>query len=66
MPGWIRNLVMIVALGGWAATIVAYLLQGQFPGPALLGVPGGLYIAIGPGLPALPTRRRNPPTGSES
>lgn len=58
MPGWIRNLVMIVALGGWTATIVAVLLQGGVPDAVLLGVPGGLYIAIGPGLPALPRRRR--------
>lgn len=66
MPGWIRNTTMIVGLTGWAATIIAYLVQGEFPGAALLGIPGGLYLAIGPGLPSLPGRRRTPSAGGES
>lgn len=57
MSPWIRNLVMIVALIGWAATIAGYLVQGKLPDAPLLGVPGAVYLAMSPILPI--PRRRN-------
>lgn len=47
-PGWLKNLVMLVALAGWAAAVIATLAAGALPDPVLLGVPGGLYVALYP------------------
>lgn len=56
MAPWLRNLVMLVALAGWAAVVAGYLIQGQLPDAPLLGVPGAVYLALSPSL--LRRRRR--------
>lgn len=48
MPQWLRNLVMLVGLGAWTAVVVVSLFKGQLPDPLLLGVPGGLWLALNP------------------
>lgn len=63
MKDWVRNTVTLVALLGWAATLAGYLLQGELPTPALLGVPGGIWLMMSPSLPNLPRRRTR--SGSE-
>lgn len=57
MAPWLKNLVMLVALGGWAATIAAYLVQGELPDAPLLGVPGAVYLAMSPNLPTIGRKR---------
>jgi len=52
---WLRSLVMLTALCGWAAALIATLATGQVPDPILLGVPGGLYVAMFP--PPMPWQR---------
>ncbi len=47
---WVRNLVMLTALAGWAAVIAGYLVKGQLPDAPLLGVPGAVYLAMSPQL----------------
>lgn len=53
--GWVKNLVMLTALAGWASAVIATLASGGLPDPVLLGVPGGLYVALNP--PKLSWRR---------
>lgn len=53
---WLKSATMIVALAGWAAVVAAYLLKGELPDPILLGVPGGLWLALHPPRP--PWQRR--------
>lgn len=48
---------MLVGLTGWAATIAAYIIQGQLPDALLLGVPAGLILALAP--PVRSFRRNN-------
>lgn len=62
LPAWVRNLIIITFMIGWAATITAYLLQGKLPDAPLLGVPGAVYLAMSPSLPAISRRK---PTGGE-
>ncbi|MER7280429.1 hypothetical protein ABT369_38930 [Dactylosporangium sp. NPDC000244] len=50
---WLRNLVMITTLTGWAAVVAGYLAQGKLPDAPLLGIPGAVYLAMSP-----PTIRR--------
>lgn len=52
---WLRTLVMLAGLAGWSAAVVATIAAGQLPDPLLLGVPGGLYVALHP--PAMPWQR---------
>ena len=58
MPAWVRNLVVLVALAGWAVTIGAYIWQGQLPGAPILGVPGAIWLAMSPTLPNINIPRR--------
>jgi hypothetical protein len=48
MPAWLRNLVMLVGLGGWLAVVIVSLLRGQAVDALLLGVPAGLVLALAP------------------
>jgi hypothetical protein len=61
---WVRNLVMLTALAGWAAVVAGYLVQGQLPDAPLLGVPGAVYLAMSPQL--LRRRPRNEPDSEDS
>ena len=54
---WLRNLVLLIALAGWAATVIGYLAMGKLPDAPLLGIPGAVYFALSPSLPG---RRRKP------
>lgn len=45
---WVRNLVLLTAIGGWLAVVAGYLVQGQLPDAPLLGVPGAVYLAMSP------------------
>lgn len=65
MAPWVRNLVTIVALFGWVATIVGYLLQGKLPDAPLLGVPGVVWLAMSPNLSAAVAKRRTRPNGDK-
>ncbi len=44
----VRNLVILVVLIGWAATVGATLLKGQLPDAPLLGIPGAVWLALHP------------------
>jgi len=57
MEPWLRNAVMIVTLTVWAVVVAAYLYAGELPDAVLLGVPGGIYLALSP----LPFRRKPKP-----
>lgn len=59
LPSWVRNLVILIAMGGWAATIAGYLLQGKLPDAAILGVPGAVYLAMSPNLPSIGRRPKS-------
>ncbi len=48
MSTWVRNLTMLVGLGGWSAVVIAYLVQGKLPDAYLLGVPAALVLALAP------------------
>ncbi|HEX5543671.1 MAG TPA: hypothetical protein VFX60_19310 [Micromonospora sp.] len=48
MPQWLRNLVMLVVLAAWLAVVIVTLIRGELPDPILLGVPGGLWLALNP------------------
>ncbi|MEU7609561.1 hypothetical protein [Micromonospora sp. NPDC049204] len=48
MSTWVRNLAMLVGLGGWSAVVIAYLFQGKLPDAILMGVPGALVLALAP------------------
>ena len=60
MPKWLRTLVMLVGLGAWLAVVIVYLLRGELPDAALLGVPAALVLALAP-----PTFGRNRSSGDE-
>lgn len=64
MPQWLRNFVMIVALGGWLAVVIVYLVQGELPDALLLGVPAGLVLALAP--PIRKRRQQKPREGDDS
>jgi hypothetical protein len=38
--------VILVVLGVWVVVVAAYLIAGQLPSPALLGVPGAVVVAV--------------------
>jgi hypothetical protein len=61
METWLRNAVMLVSLGVWTIVVAAYLHAGQLPDAVLLGVPGGIYLALSPTL----LRRRAKPEEDE-
>jgi hypothetical protein len=48
MPQWLRNLVMLVVLGGWLAVVTTSLVQGKLPDAAVLGVPAAVVLALAP------------------
>lgn len=56
---WLKNTVMLVALAGWTAAVTASLLKGSLPDPVLLGVPGGLWLALHPPRPPWSRRSAN-------
>lgn len=64
MPQWLRNLTMILGLGGWLAVVVVYLAQGELPDALLLGVPAGLVLALAP--PIRKRRQAKPEEGDDS
>lgn len=64
-----RNGVMLVALSGWLAVVVAHLVQGKLPDAALVSVPAGLILAFGawpkqPRPPDPPVQRAAEPGGT--
>lgn len=46
MPDWLKTMVLIVGLGGWLATVVVSLIQGELPNAATLGIPTTLLVAF--------------------
>ena len=48
MPQWLRNLTLLVGLSVWVLVVVASLVKGELPDAILLGVPGGLFLALAP------------------
>lgn len=56
MPDWLKTLALIIGLGGWLATVIVSLVQGELPDPTTLGIPAALVIAIAP--PVTIARRR--------
>lgn len=46
MPDWLKTVVLIVGLGGWLATVIVSLVQGELPSPATLGIPTTLLVAF--------------------
>jgi hypothetical protein len=58
MPQWLRNLVMLVVLGGWLAVVTVSLMQGKLPDAAVLGVPAAVVLALAP--PGALSRRKPP------
>ncbi len=48
MPGWAKNLVLIVGLSGWLAVVIAPLLKDQIPDAPMMGIPAALWIALAP------------------
>jgi hypothetical protein len=46
VPPWLRNVVILVVLGVWVVVVAAYLIVGELPTPALLGVPGAVVVAV--------------------
>jgi hypothetical protein len=48
MPQWLKNLVMIVGLGGWLAVVVVRLASHELPDAIMLGIPAGLVLALSP------------------
>ncbi len=44
----IRNLVIIVVLIGWVATVGTTIAKGQIPDAPLLGIPGAVWLALHP------------------
>lgn len=51
MQDWIKNTVMLVALGAWAAYVSASLIRGDQIDAILWGVPGAIYFALNPSIP---------------
>lgn len=44
----IRNLVIILVLIGWVATVGTTIIKGQIPDAPLLGIPGAVWLALHP------------------
>lgn len=44
----VRNLVIIVVLIGWCATVGTTIAQGKIPDAPLLGIPGAVWLALHP------------------
>ncbi len=44
----VRNLVIIVVLIGWCATVGTTIAKGQIPDAPLLGIPGAVWLALHP------------------
>lgn len=63
MPPWLRNTVILVVLGVWVVVVGAYLVRGELPTPALLGVPGAVVVAVA-GIRL--GRRKSPDDGGDS
>lgn len=57
MPGWLKNLFIIVVLGGWAATVGKTLWSGGLPDATTLGIPAAVLLALAP--PVTIGRNRN-------
>jgi len=52
---WVKNTVMLVVIGVWAAVVIVSLFRGILPDPVTWGIPGGIYFALNP---TLPTRKK--------
>lgn len=64
MSQWVRNAVMLVALGVWAVVVLFILLVKQTPpDPVTWGFLGGLYFLLNPTLPRRPAP---PPADGEA
>lgn len=51
MANWVKNTVMLVVLGVWAAVVLTSLFRGTLPDPVTWGIPGGVYFALNPSFP---------------
>ena len=51
MRDWVKNVVMLTALAGWAAYIGVALYRHEPIEAILWGVPGAIYFALNPSLP---------------
>lgn len=51
MPQWLRNAVMLVVLGIWAAFMASALIRGTAVDAIAWGVPGAIYFALNPSWP---------------
>jgi hypothetical protein len=48
VPNWAKVVTLIIGLGGYSATVVAILLQGEIPDIGTLGIPAALILALAP------------------
>ncbi len=44
----VRTIVLLVVLTVWVVVVGATLWQGKLPDVPLLGIPGGVYLALSP------------------
>lgn len=52
MASWVKNTVMLVVISVWAVVVLVSLVRGILPDPVTWGIPGGVYFALNPTLPA--------------
>lgn len=48
MPNWAKVVTLIIGLGGYSATVIATLWQGDIPDIGTLGIPAALILALAP------------------
>ena len=44
MPTWVKVLTVLVTLPAWLAVVIAELVHGEIPSPALMAIPAGVVL----------------------
>ena len=49
MPLWLKVLTVLVTLPAWLAVVIAQLVNGTTPSPAMMAIPAGVILATSSG-----------------